>query len=312
MEIKKYDSTLKEVWNKFIEESRNGTFLLNRNFMEYHSDRFTDHSLLFYEKDKLIAVLPANIKENILHSHQGLTYGGIIQAEKTSIDQIRQVVELLIEHLKNEKIEKFIYKPVPHIYHRYPAEEDLYALFHAGATLKNRSISSTILLEQKIEFNRLRKRSIKKAMTLRLKATESKDFEGFWTILTDNLRNTHNAQPTHSLEEIKFLHSCFPKQIRLFSLLTTDGEMVAGMVVFDIGEVIHVQYSSANVYGKQNGGLDTLYNFVINNIFVDNQIFDFGTSTEDEGRFLNEGLILQKESFGGRATVCDTYELIIK
>lgn len=312
MEIKKYNASLKEVWNEFIRESRNGTFLLDRNFMEYHSDRFTDHSLLFYEKDKLVAVLPGNVKDSILYSHQGLTYGGIIQAERTSIAQIKEVVELLVQHLKAEQISKFIYKPVPHIYHKYPSEEDLYALFQVGATLHRRSVSSTIFVEQKIEFNRLRKRSIKKAINLGFKTFESTQFEKFWVILEDNLRDSHNAKPTHTLEEMKLLYSRFPEKIRLFCSETPDNEMVAGMVIFDMGKVIHVQYSSANVYGKQNGGLDILYDYVINTIFVNEQVFDFGTSTEDEGRFLNDGLILQKESFGGRAIAYDTYELIIK
>ena len=43
--------------------SKNGTFLFLRAYMDYHSDRFHDHSLMFHnEKGKLIAVLPANIK----------------------------------------------------------------------------------------------------------------------------------------------------------------------------------------------------------------------------------------------------------
>lgn len=312
MEVRRYEPSLKKEWNTFIQGSRNGTFLLDRDFMEYHSDRFTDHSLLFYDKDKLVAVLPANVKDNVLYSHQGLTYGGIIQAERTSIAQVREVVSSLIEYLRAEGVMRLIYKPVPHIYHRYPAEEDLYALYHAGAILYRRSASSTIFVQQRLEFNRLRKRSIKKAGKLGFKTCESTHFERFWPILENNLKETHNAQPTHTLEEMKLLHNRFPEHIRLFCTESSDGENIAGMVIFEMGRVIHVQYSSANPYGKQNGGLDILYDYVINMVFVDKKIFDFGTSTEDEGRFLNEGLILQKESFGGRATVYDTYELIIK
>ena len=41
-------------------------------------------------------------------------------------------------------------------------------------------------------------------------------------------------------------------------------------------------------------------------------IFDFGISTEQGGRYLNEGLIFQKEGFGARTVVYDTYELNIE
>ncbi len=46
--------------------------------MDYHSDRFNDHSLVFTRKNRLIGLLPANIKDEALYSHGGLTFGGII------------------------------------------------------------------------------------------------------------------------------------------------------------------------------------------------------------------------------------------
>ncbi len=78
MQTVKYDKRHKEEWDDFVCCSKNGTFLFYRDFMEYHSGRFKDHSLLFYEKDKPVALLPGNITGNIFYSHQGLTYGGFI------------------------------------------------------------------------------------------------------------------------------------------------------------------------------------------------------------------------------------------
>lgn len=310
MEIRRYESSFKEEWNSFIRDSRNGTFILDRDFMEYHSDRFADHSLLFYDGSKLVAAMPANIKDNTLYSHLGLTYGGIIQSKQTTIGQIREVVDLLVDHMKAEQITKLVYKPIPHIYHNYPTEEDLYALFHAGAMLSRRSISSTIVSGQRKEFNRLRKRHIKKARDLGFETSESNRLDDFWIVLENNLKETHGAKPVHSIDEIKLLHSRFPEQIRIF-IAEFNNEVIAGMVIFETSQVVHVQYSSANAFGKQNGALDLLYNYVINEVFLPEKYFDFGTSTEDEGRFLNEGLIFQKEGFGGRGIVYDTYELTL-
>ena len=40
--------------------------------------------------------------------------------------------------------------------------------------------------------------------------------------------------------------------------------------------------------------------------------FEFGTSMAEDGINLNEGLILQKEGFGGRAVACKIYSINIK
>ena len=50
MFIERYKSKHFEIWNKFIAKSKNGLFMFNRNFMDYHKDKFKDHSLLFLRK----------------------------------------------------------------------------------------------------------------------------------------------------------------------------------------------------------------------------------------------------------------------
>ena len=84
-EIKIYDGKAAIEWNEFIDKSRNGTFLFNRNYMDYHADRFQDFSLMAYKKNKLYAVLPANRVGDVLYSHQGLSYGGFITSSKLAL-----------------------------------------------------------------------------------------------------------------------------------------------------------------------------------------------------------------------------------
>lgn len=76
--VRKYASSDFDIWNDFVKNAKNSLFMHNRNFMEYHSDRFTDNSLMFYDDEELLALLPCNIKDNELFSHGGLTYGGFI------------------------------------------------------------------------------------------------------------------------------------------------------------------------------------------------------------------------------------------
>ena len=61
--IKRYAETDKEAWNRYVAKARNATFLFDRNYMDYHKERFDDHSLLFYRNGKLYALLPAHQQE---------------------------------------------------------------------------------------------------------------------------------------------------------------------------------------------------------------------------------------------------------
>ncbi|MCH5234187.1 MAG: GNAT family N-acetyltransferase [Muribaculaceae bacterium] len=320
-EIKKYTPDLKNIWNEFVESSKNGTFLFNREYMDYHADRFVDNSFLIFKKGKLYCLLPANRKEETLYSHQGLTYGGLVMNEKCSVEGVLRAFDVLIEKLRQEGIKKFIYKPIPHIYHSIPSEEDLYALFRHDAKLTVRNISSTINIYSKIKFSTLRNRMVKKAQKYNLTISQSFDFDFFWAILKENLKTRYNAQPVHSLEEIQRLAQTFPDHIKLWTAIAPDlsgssqtGKMLAGIVCYYTKTAIHVQYISATPEGKRSGGVDLIISHLIDKESENRRSiewFDLGTSNEDGGRYLNESLIYQKQGFGGRAVCYDTYEIEI-
>ena len=84
-------------------------FLFDRNYMEYHSDRFIDHSLLFFQDSKLLCLLPANVHEGILYSHEGLTFGGIISDRQMKVSFLLDVFDALSEHCKKEGIKRNLF-----------------------------------------------------------------------------------------------------------------------------------------------------------------------------------------------------------
>lgn len=308
--IEKYAPCHRQVWDDLISVSRNGTFLFYRGFMEYHADRFSDFSLIFYYKNKPVALLPGNAAENILYTHQGLTYGGLVLTDTATTNIVLNIFDALIQYLKTHNICRIIYKTIPHIYHQKPAEEDLYALFRYNARLVGRSISSCIYQENRSSYSTLRKRGVKKALNNNLTIKESESFEKFWNILTNNLSERFCVNPVHSLSEIELLKSRFTSEIRLFEVLHNN-EVVAGCVIFETPYVAHVQYISASEDGKKYGALDLLFDYLITNTYRNKPYFEFGISTENNGIYLNEGLIHQKEGFGGRGIVYDTYLLEI-
>lgn len=303
-----YTSDLKKDWDDFLDTAKNATLLHRRDYLEYHSDRFPDASLLAYRNDKLFALLPATLKANIFSSHAGLTYGGLILDRKATAAEVLELMGMIRDYVKDTGATEFIYKPIPHIYHSIPAEEDLYALFRLDATLKVRNVSSVIYTPDHVKLRDDRKAGMRKAAREGIYVEESEDFDSFWKILTDNLLNRYNALPVHSLEEIRHLKRIFPHQIRLY-LSKRDSDILGGAVVYLSPTAAHTQYISATPEGKRHHALDLLLHKLSSEIFSDLPYFDFGTSNEEGGRFLNENLISQKEGFGGRAVVYDTYSI---
>ncbi len=310
MEIHRYTPVYHRDWNEFVETSSNGTFLFMREYMEYHADRFTDYSLLIYNDNKLLALLPANRVDNVLYSHAGLTYGGLIVNTRNTTAQVWEIMQTIVEFLREERFTRWIYKCVPHIYHRYPAESDLYALFRLDARQIGCNISSTVQLDNPLRLRADRRSRMKKAVQAGLRVVETTDFAPFWAVLERNLQERFQVRPVHSLAEIELLHSRFPNRIRHFVTMRGD-EVLAGSVVYDTGIVAHAQYTSASAEGKVSGALDLLYAHLLGEVFADKKWFDFGQSTEDMGHYLNEGLIAQKEGFGGRGIAYNIYEITL-
>ena len=307
-EIRRYEPGMKAEWDDFVGASKNGTFLFDRNYMDYHAERFADHSLMFYLKGRLYAVLPANVRDGVMYSHQGLTYGGLITGTAARAAAVCSLFDELNAYLRRQGVTKVVYKPVPWVYASYAAEEDLYAIVKVcRARLVARDISSTIFLKDKIKFGELRRRCSRKARRAGVAVGRSNDFEAFWRILDDNLENKYGVPPVHTCTELQLLAGRFPDNIRLYAA-SLDGRMLGGVVVYLNRCTVHTQYISASPEGKDIGALDMLFDELVNSVFADYEYFDFGRSTEDGGRYLNENLIFQKEGFGGRGVCYDTYE----
>lgn len=309
-DIKRYSSLDKDVWNGFLQTAKNSSLLFDRGYMDYHSDRFYDHSLMIYRKGKLFALLPANEDSGIFYSHQGLTYGGMIMSPKANTVDIINIFQLTNNYLKAEGLKKVVYKPTPYIYHDVPSQEDLYALFRlTDAKIVGRQISSTIYLNNKIKFVESRKSGIRKAVRSGITVSRSDDYDSFWNILGTNLLDKYDVKPVHNIAEIKLLANRFPDRIRLYAAFSNDCRMLGATVVYIVNNnVIHTQYISASKEGKDLGALDLLFDYLINEEFPSYAVFDFGQSTEQRGSVLNESLIFQKEGFGGRGVLYDIYE----
>lgn len=307
MRAVRYTLDDRAAWDDFIRKSKNGNFHLERGFIEYHGDRLTDHSLLIYDDKELVALLPGNAIDKNYYSHSGLTYGGFILLPSCRMTQFFEIVESAFDYIQQNSFEKLVYKTIPYIYHSVPADEDRHALFAAGASLIKRDVLPVIDMNNRLPYQERRARSIKKAAKNNLVVRESEDIPSFWAIV-ETLLSSYNSRPVHSLAEIQHLHALFPSNIRLFSAYHDD-QMVAGVLIFESKMVARSQYISANETGKNFGALDLIFDHLLSEVYPAKRYFDFGTTTTGGGYELNPGLSDQKEGFGARTVVQDTYEL---
>jgi hypothetical protein len=309
--VRRYAATDRPAWDDLVKRSRSAHFLFERGYMEYHEDRFEDHSLLVFDRERLVALMPANLDGTTLMSHGGLTFGGLVTTGGTSTRGMLGLFEAVTDYLRGRGVETLFYKPVPHIYHRVPAEEDLYALFRAGAQLVTREVASAIRLDARLPYSKGRRADLKVAERAGVEVRRSRDFRSFMTLQREALRERHNADPVHTAEELELLASRFPESIVLHTA-SVDDRMIGGVVTYETAVVAHAQYIAVNAEGRELHALDRIVDVLLGSYAGRKRWWDFGTSNVEGGRLLNESLIRNKESYGGRAVVYDQYSVNLR
>lgn len=274
--------------------------------MDYHSDRFLDHSLMVYKDDTLIAVMPANSDNGAVISHQGLTYGGMIVHPKLKLEGQLESFKAILEFLEKGGKSLLKVKLLPSIY--YEDDTLQYMLMTMGATCYRTDMLSVVQPEAK-KYSKDRKAGYKRGIKHGLVVKETDDFEAFWNqILIPNLNQKHDVKPVHSLEEITLLKSRFKEQIRQFNVYHNEN-LVAGTTIFETEQVAHSQYISGNEDKNTLGSLDFLHIRLLDEVFSEKKYFDFGISNENQGRNINGGLLYWKEGFGAHGVLHQFFEV---
>ena len=303
-----YISSLEKTWNQFNRGAVNGHFLFDRGFMEYHADRFNDESLVLLQRGEIVGIFPANRTATKLHSHQGLTFGGLVHGEDLRLEEALEMFAEIGRHAKAIGVASIDYKPMPGIYNRAPADGGLYALFRNDAVCRRRDTSATIDYRAPGRRSRRRGRALRKSQDAGLALVWDIDgWNEYWELLSDVLGRRHGRQPVHSSSEICLLADRFPNNIRLF-VARKDGATIAGVVMFETPYVAHAQYIAAGPYGQELAALDAIFDHLIGFYAESKRYFDFGISTENDGRHLNAGLADYKQEWGSGCVVHDFYE----
>lgn len=307
--VRRYTSEYFELWNAFISIAKNATFLFHRDFMEYHADRFEDFSLLVFEGENLVALLPANRVERVVFSHQGLTYGGLVLHKKAKLSSTIDVYKAVLKFLFQHNIAKLSFKEIPSIYCAVFSDEINYLSHICKSKRLMKHAVSIISLKQDSAISKSRRQCINRGKKNNLIIKEETNFDIFWNqLLIPNLKEKYNAVPVHTAAEISLLQKRFPDNIRHFNVYH-DTKLVCGTTVFITDKVVKPQYISGNEDNNELGSIDFLYDFLINTFSKGKDYFDFGPSHENQGQNIVASINFWKESFGAISLVQDFYEV---
>ena len=307
--VKIYQKSDYNDWNAFIGQAKNATFLFHRDYMEYHSDRFQDYSLIVLDGEKWVAVLPANLVGNEVFSHQGLTYGGLVLLEKTGAATVEIILNVILSFLKENKIQNLILKLIPDFYQLRASNEINYFLYQTKAVLVKRSMNLVIDYCKPLQISKSKLKHFRRISELDITIEEADDCTSFWNhILIPRLQDKHQVSPVHSLEEINQLKLNFPENIKQFNAYY-EGEIVAGITLFCSQQVIKSQYGATSLKGESIRALDYLFINLIEKFGSESAFFDMGIV--DDGDLYNKGLLKQKEELGCAVYVQDVYKITV-
>lgn len=320
VEIKKFINQQSELWENIVKKANNGTIFHTRRFLSYHpTDRFVDHSLIFYKKDKPFVVFPAATRDidgkKFLVSHPGTSYGSFVVPAALSFADSYELVESLLKYAKANKFKGIRLTPPPTIYNQRLSNYIDFSLIQHGFKYLKREISSILFLEetpkQNLEkFKTSHKRAVRKAIKEGVVVKQSDKFDEFYKILKNNLKIRHGVTPTHTLEELLKVKELFPDKVNLFGAFLSN-KMVAGVVNFICNnDVVLAFYISHEEMYQETRALNllfyTIFEWAINEKY---KVFDFGIFTVNEDP--NFGLARFKENFGASGMFRDTFEIFL-
>ncbi len=301
-------------WDEFVANSSNGTFLHTRRFLSYHGSRFRDRSLLVTAPDgRLAGLLPAAEDPGdagTVISHPGITYGGLVHGRSLRGAAVVNALRSVGDRLAELGYERLIYKAVPTIYHHPFTSDDVYALAQLRASRSRCALSATVDLAAPVRPSHGRRSGQRTADRAGVRVSSGWDsISEFWRLLELTLSDRFDAAPTHSLDEISHLHSLFPEHISLITGRIAS-EVVAGILLFQVGPTLHAQYIASGAQGRATSALDPVITRALE-LARESQcrFFDFGTSSVDESDAVNQALYEFKLSFGAGSVAQEQYIL---
>jgi hypothetical protein len=314
--IKLYKNSDRDMWERFVLKSNNGTLFHRQQFLDYHPlKRFNNHHLLFSHQGETAAIFPAVAKtidrKEALISHPGASFGGFVLPKNIGISDVHSLADSLSTYGKEKGFQRIEMTLPPIIYLHQPNHYLDFSLIRHGYQFKKREVSSIITLNYsqdrilstfKAEARTAVRKAIKSGVTVKM----SQDYDSFYKILETNLKLRHGVTPTHTLSELHKVKRLLTTDVRLFAAFH-ENTMIAGLIVFVCNPRVLLAFYISHLEAYQKYRPVNLLMFEVIQWAIQSRFhfFDLGIFTVDMEP--NWGLGRFKENFGAQGIFRDTY-----
>lgn len=319
--VEKYNSSYFKKWNDFVEASLNGTIFQRLDFLDYHQNRFTEleHHCIWFKGEAIYAVMPCVVESiegvKIARSPYGASFGGPVVSPKFKFKYAFELVESLINYLKEIGVSKLVLTIPPPVYYKQQS-------FNLDFTISRiadswtREIFNIIPLQQSVKpFDKYegRARTTLRKIKDKFNYFPNASLNEFYPILVEDKIRHNNSKPTHTREDLTFLMKSFPDRIWFDIAVNSENSSKAGICYFKVSEKCLMTFYMCQE--NDSVGSDGT-NFLVDKRVCwahdqGYQFFDFGGSTIGF-EVQNAGVIAFKESFGAVAYLRDKYTIEIK
>ena len=319
LEFQKSGMTSKE-WDDYIRNAYNGTLFQLQRFLKYHQEKqINDCSLVCRKKEKILALLPAAIKEEqgekIFSSHFGASWGGIVSSTPLNFEDAEAVSNEILSVAKRMGCQRIEITFPPSIYHKTLTDNIHFILLQKGFSYLKRELTNVISLQDKDDLTSHLDRSVRwganksQKMEIEIKR-DSNDWQSFYELLRASLQDKR-TKPTHSVEELLLLKKIFPGEIELWTAHKGE-ELVGGLCNWQVQPGIWLIFYSAYLAEMSSFRiLNRLYTECLREYQqIGNRYVDFGTSSINMQ--VNRGLISFKEQFSAWGIFRDTLVFDLK
>ena len=305
LKIIKYNDDYEKIWDNFIDNGIFGTIYHTRKFINYHpKDRFQDESILIFNNDDVICILPCCKKGDKYFSYTGSTFGGPVFLKKYfKIKYLISIINKIFDYYDNQ-IE---FRLANNIYF----EESSFILQYLLSRKLNLKpeLSWYINTDSNFINNITNKRNrqnldklIKNNSITPYITNNENDYIEYHKILNEMLKSNHDSKSTHTLEEFLLLKNILQEKQELY-IVKEDNVILGGVYVIKVTKQCwYTFYISRNI-NFNNSSVYLIYiMYQISNNAKKNNVkyLDYGICTEEQGSIINEGLANFKEdSFGG-------------
>lgn len=318
LQVIRYNEKYFDKWNKFVEDSNNGTIFHRIDFLDYHKDRFVsnEHHLIWIKGESIFAVMPFAIfdqeKQRVGKTPYGSSFGGIVVSKKFRLKHAVETYKSLSKYFYSLKLDRIEMTLIPSFYSSVINFNFEYILSKEGYNISSRDVFNVVKLSGTYEdiwdgFDGRARTSIRKSKKKFDIFLDVKP-EDFYPILIEDKHRHNNSKPTHTLEDLIYLKQKFPKRIFFDIAVLKNNGAKAGVCYFICNtNVIMTFYMAQETLALKEDGINVLLEYGFKRgKELNMKYLDFGGSTVGY-EIQNIGVANFKESFGATSYLREKY-----